>query len=105
MRGRTAVILAATVLLASVVASPDAAVGTDPAPTDPHVPAYTSVSCDQNDQAFDVQPDTPEAWADATEWCVRSGEWLDNAPWPSGIKPGPLPVQPDGTPYLTVDGA
>ncbi|HWO61420.1 MAG TPA: hypothetical protein VNO31_15430 [Umezawaea sp.] len=98
MRGRTAAILAATVLLASVVASPDTAVGTDPVPADTRERAYTSASCDQNDQAFDVQPDTPEAWADASAWCADSGEWLDNAPWPSGFTPGPLVVQPDGTP-------
>jgi len=93
MRGRTAMVVAAAVLLASVAASPDAAVGTDPAPSDTREePAYTSASCDQNDAAFDVQPDTPEAWADAAAWCTRSGEWLDNADWPSGFSPAPLPV-------------
>lgn len=95
MRGRTALGIAAVILIASVAVSPDAAVGTDPAPNDTHESAFTAAACDENDQAFDVGPDTPEAWADADDWCTRSGDGIKNAPWPSGFKPAPLPVQLD----------
>lgn len=57
-----------------------------------HESAFTAASCDESNTPFDVQPDTAEAWADAQAWCTSSGEWLDNAPWPSGFRPVPLPV-------------
>jgi hypothetical protein len=63
-----------------------------------HESAFTSASCDENNAAFNVEPDTTEAWADAAAWCTSSGEWLDNAPWPSGLRPVPLPIQVDGGP-------
>lgn len=53
--------------------------------------AWVAASCDEHDQPFDVEPDTPEAWAEATTWCARSGEAIRTAPWPSGFTPAPLP--------------
>lgn len=53
----------------------------------PH--AFTAATCDTADEPTAVEPDTPEAWADAREWCVSYGRIIDQAPWPSGIHPVP----------------
>lgn len=52
--------------------------------------AFSEASCDTNDNAFNVLPDTPAAYDAAQAWCESSGRWIDNAPWPSGLKPVPL---------------
>jgi hypothetical protein len=78
---------------------------TDPAPTqhiapssptvstDPDVPvrAWTAVSCDENDRAFAVEPDTDAARREAQDWCTRSGKAIEELPWPEGFKPTTLP--------------
>lgn len=52
--------------------------------------AFSEAACDSHDNAFNVQPDTPAAYDAAQAWCESSGRWLDEAPWPSGLKPVPL---------------
>ncbi|MBP2341091.1 hypothetical protein JOF41_007345 [Saccharothrix coeruleofusca] len=53
---------------------------------------FTETACDQHNRAFNVRPDTPEAWAAAQEWCDRSGQLIEQAPWPDGIHPTSIPT-------------
>lgn len=91
MKGPTGLLLAA-VVLGVALGAPST---TPPAEVDQQQPpparAFTAASCDENDVAFDVEPDTAEARRDAQDWCTKSGEVIDNAPWPSGFTPAPLP--------------
>ncbi|GAA3638161.1 hypothetical protein GCM10022267_25820 [Lentzea roselyniae] len=80
---RAAVATLAAVLLAGCEPLPED--GTEPGPV-----VEFSASCDENDVAFNVEPNTPEAIEAAQEWCTKSGEAIRNAPWPSGLRPVPL---------------
>jgi hypothetical protein len=82
--------LTAAVLLAIALSGCEPT-STQPA-SDPAERAFTATSCDENNTAFDVEPDTAEARAAATDWCVRMAAAIDNAPWPSGLTPAPLPI-------------
>ncbi|EME63100.1 hypothetical protein, partial [Amycolatopsis decaplanina] len=64
--------------------------------TGPTVPTGTSdveftASCDADGRAFDVEPDTAAARAEARRRCARTHDMVRDAPWPSGWKPVPLP--------------
>ena len=90
MKGLTGLLIAAVVLgvaLGAPSTTPPAEVDQQPPPAR----AFTAASCDENDVAFDVEPDTAEARRDAQDWCTKSGEVIDNAPWPSGFTPAPIP--------------
>jgi len=50
-----------------------------------------TASCDGNGNAFDVEPDTASARAEAQRRCIRTHDMVATAPWPSGWKPVPLP--------------
>ncbi len=87
--------LAVTVVAAVALAAKNPPDDAPPANIGPERWAFTSASCDEHDQAFNVEPDTPEAWSGAQDWCIRSGVVIDNHPWPSGFKPTTLPEGAD----------
>ncbi|ANZ35307.1 hypothetical protein BBK82_03630 [Lentzea guizhouensis] len=83
--------LALIIVVAVVLAANDSPDETAPTVTDQSRWLFTEASCDENDTAFNVKPDTPEAWSSAQDWCIRSGEAINNLPWPSGFKPTTIP--------------
>lgn len=83
---RVAVAALAVALLASCKPLPEQ-------DTEPRPVVEFSTVCDENDVAFNVEPNTPEARAAAQEWCTKSGAAIDNMPWPSGFRPVPLEGQ------------
>lgn len=89
---RAAGVVVITVAVAAGMGLTDSARQADEAPAVDVERAWTAASCDQNDAAFDVEPNTAEAWRQAQEWCTRSGAAIDNLPWPSGFKPVPVPA-------------
>jgi hypothetical protein len=50
-----------------------------------------SAACDMNNHAINVDPNTRKARAAVEAACQNTGTAIDNAPWPSGWKPIPLP--------------
>lgn len=67
------------------------AAGTGSSPTTGSSDVDYSASCDGDGRAFDVDPDTPAARAEAQRRCTRVHDMVNNAPWPNGYKPVPLP--------------
>ncbi|QXV63589.1 hypothetical protein [Amycolatopsis sp. TNS106] len=64
--------------------------GTGSRPTGTSDVEYTA-SCDGQGNAFDVEPNTPAARAEAQRRCARTHTMVRDAPWPSGWKPVPIP--------------
>lgn len=89
---RAAALILAVVLLGSMEPSDTASETITDSTVDGRT--FHAASCDMNDRAVLVEPDTDAARAAAQAWCDRTGEWIDNAPWPSGVHSAPLPIQP-----------
>lgn len=50
--------------------------------------AYTLYVCDENNTLTRVEPDTPEARADAQANCDRMSSEIDKLDWPDHVQPG-----------------
>ncbi|WP_309116744.1 hypothetical protein [Saccharothrix sp.] len=68
--------------------------GVDTTPVQTGGEVEFSARCDETGFAYDIEPDTQEAYQAAREYCRSLDAAIENAPWPSGFRPtGPVAVE------------
>ncbi|MFE5566007.1 hypothetical protein ACFQ68_13555 [Amycolatopsis japonica] len=82
--------LAAVLAVAPATSCQPPAGGTGPRPATGSPDVEYTASCDGDGNAFDVEPNTAAARAEAQRRCARTHDMVRDAPWPSGWKPVPL---------------